>query len=240
MNNFKKKLRSDKGASITFGLLLFLVCAVVSSVVLVSATTAAGRMKGIAETDQRYYSVTSASELMKDLIDGESASVVKVTSTTEGKSGTYVFDKPAYEVGDSDFGSGSTASPVRSGAGVKPEFRSITQAAAYLYSSKDLNEDTEGSVSIGTYKLASGLGDENNPDPLEVHVKANVLSDGSIECWVESRESEGGNRFKQRMLFSGTVTKPDHTSVTIDEANVKVDETKTITLTWTLTSVTAM
>lgn len=62
------KLRSQAGASITFALLLFLVCAVLSSVILVAATVAAGRMAGIAETDQNYYAVTSAAELIKDMV----------------------------------------------------------------------------------------------------------------------------------------------------------------------------
>ena len=41
MNGIGQKLRSDRGASITFALLLFLVCAVVSSVVIVAGTAAA-------------------------------------------------------------------------------------------------------------------------------------------------------------------------------------------------------
>lgn len=73
------KLRSKAGASITFALLLFLICAVLSSVILVSATAASGRMAGIAESDQRYYAVTSAAELLKELIDGKSVKIEKVT-----------------------------------------------------------------------------------------------------------------------------------------------------------------
>lgn len=64
MLNLKTKLRSEKGASITFALLLFLVCAVVSIVVVVAGSAAAGRMSQRAETDQRYYAVTSAVELL--------------------------------------------------------------------------------------------------------------------------------------------------------------------------------
>ena len=68
------KLKSQTGASITFALLLFLVCAALSAIVLVAATTAAGRMSGLAQSDQRYYSVVSAAELMRDLMDGVSVS----------------------------------------------------------------------------------------------------------------------------------------------------------------------
>ncbi len=82
MKKIKRKLRSEKGASITFALLIFLVCAVISSVVLVAATTASGRISREAETDQRYYSVTSAAELLKEMIDGKSATVIKVVTET--------------------------------------------------------------------------------------------------------------------------------------------------------------
>ena len=64
MNAMKNKIKSQMGASITFALLLFLVCAVVSIVVVVAGSAAAGRMSQRAEADQRYYAVTSAVELL--------------------------------------------------------------------------------------------------------------------------------------------------------------------------------
>ena len=81
MQAIKKKLRSQRGASLTFALLIFLVCAVLSSVIIVAATTAVGRMSRLAERDQKYYAVTSAAELMKDLLK-EPVSIVKRTETT--------------------------------------------------------------------------------------------------------------------------------------------------------------
>lgn len=85
-NKILKKLRSQTGASITFALLLFLVCAVLCSVIIVAATASAGRMSGIAEADQRYYAVSSAAELLQKQIDGKTVSIVEVekswTATT--------------------------------------------------------------------------------------------------------------------------------------------------------------
>lgn len=72
MNSLRKKLTSQSGASITYALLLFLVCAVVSSVVLAAGTAASGRMSQSVESDQRYYSVTSAAEYLKKQLDGKS------------------------------------------------------------------------------------------------------------------------------------------------------------------------
>ena len=66
MNAMKNKIKSQRGASITFALLLFLVCSVISIVVVIAGSAAAGRMSQRAETDQRYYAVTSAVELLCD------------------------------------------------------------------------------------------------------------------------------------------------------------------------------
>ena len=68
-----KKLRSREGASLTFALLAFLVCAAVSAVLVAAGMASAGRLSGLAEADQRYYAVTSAAQLFCDAI-GESKS----------------------------------------------------------------------------------------------------------------------------------------------------------------------
>ena len=92
--DMKRKLRSEKGASITFALLLFLVCAMVSSVVIVAATTASGRMSNLAEIDQRYYAVSSAAELLGATLNGKSVKVVEeqtqTTTTAYDASGNVV------------------------------------------------------------------------------------------------------------------------------------------------------
>ena len=51
-----RKLKSENGASLSFALLLFLVCAVVGSVILTSGTAASGRLSRLRDMDARYYS----------------------------------------------------------------------------------------------------------------------------------------------------------------------------------------
>ena len=75
MNAMKNKIKSQRGASITFALLIFLVCAVVSSAVIVAATTAAGRLSTMEEMDERYYAVTDACELLCKRLDGKTVTV---------------------------------------------------------------------------------------------------------------------------------------------------------------------
>jgi hypothetical protein len=80
-----KKLRSRKGASITFALLAFLVCAVISAVLLASASAAAGRVSGLAESDQRYYAVTSAAQLFCDGLQNQEITIERLHETKETK-----------------------------------------------------------------------------------------------------------------------------------------------------------
>ncbi len=84
----KRKLKSQRGASITFALLIFLVCAVIGSVVLGAGTAAAGRISSLPKSDQRYYSVTSAARLFEEQFAGTNVTVTrtrtyKITETTD-------------------------------------------------------------------------------------------------------------------------------------------------------------
>ena len=83
MQAIKKKLGSQRGASITFALLIFLVCAVVGSVVLAAGTAASGRLAELAEYEQRYHAVNSAAELLsKEICSGKTIVECRKTTTT--------------------------------------------------------------------------------------------------------------------------------------------------------------
>ncbi len=79
------KLRSRKGASLTFALLAFLVCAVISAVLLASASAATGRLSNLAETDQRYYAVTSAAQLFCDELEGQQFTIERTHTNYQVK-----------------------------------------------------------------------------------------------------------------------------------------------------------
>ncbi len=85
MRRLTAKLRSRRGASITFALLLFLVCAIVSGVVVVAASTVGGRMSGMRETDQRYYGATIAASKLQEIF--ESTQNAKNESEKDTKKG---------------------------------------------------------------------------------------------------------------------------------------------------------
>lgn len=100
------KLHSRKGASLTFALLAFLVCAVISAVLLASASAAAGRASGLAEMDQRYYAVTSAAQLFCDALDEQSFIIERTRNVpyTQTTTVTSVDGLESTFIGEVDFG----------------------------------------------------------------------------------------------------------------------------------------
>ena len=76
-----RKLHCNRGMSVLFSLLILLVCGVVASVVLAAATSSAGRLSDVADGDRRYYSVTSAAELLHEVLCEESGVTVEQIRT---------------------------------------------------------------------------------------------------------------------------------------------------------------
>ena len=93
MRKAAEKLKSSRGASLMMALLLFLACAVVGSAVLTAGTAASGRMSKIAESDQRYYSVNSAANLLIDLLQDQTVTVRKVESSKSSEAELYYQSK---------------------------------------------------------------------------------------------------------------------------------------------------
>jgi len=144
MNRLKKKIRSQTGASLTFALLLFLVCAVVGSVVLTAGTAAAGRMSKITESDQRFYNVNSAARLLIELIDGKTVTIIETIDKSNNST---------YKYGD--------------GSAVYPNsFDSIVNHAAYNY------VQNAGNVSFSDLTYIITL--EPEDDELKKALKATV------------------------------------------------------------------
>ena len=84
----RRKLASRRGASITFAMLLFLICAVIGVIVLVAGTAAAGRTSRLVEADQRYFAVNSAAQLLREEIEGSGVTVSRKRTIT-GSYGSY-------------------------------------------------------------------------------------------------------------------------------------------------------
>lgn len=66
-----QKIKSRNGATLLIALGFFLLCAVVGSIVLTAGSTSSGRIAGLSEQEQSYYTVTSAAKLVMEEIEGQ-------------------------------------------------------------------------------------------------------------------------------------------------------------------------
>lgn len=83
--NLKKRVISQRGASLSMALFVFLVCAMASAAVLAASSAAAGHYIELGKFDQRYYSVISAADLFRGTAtDKEVTYTVVETRTNTG------------------------------------------------------------------------------------------------------------------------------------------------------------
>ena len=252
MRKATMKIRSRRGASITFALLLFLVCAMASAVAIVSATAAGGRFAQIAETDQRYFAVNSAVELLKDALDGQTVQIkvkeeetVTITRKSTGDERSDPFNK-SQEKTVTDCGKTMTGDTRRTILG------SIAEAR--------YNAKTDPSAKPAKQILTLEAGDTG----VKVFAKREVEDDGTIKIYVKQFQDNGitptvdnfndnpGYALTMVFMLEETVNTDRHveegspynitknaTSGEIE--SYKVDETTTITTTtndkWSLTSI---
>jgi len=67
-----KKLKSQQGTSIFFGLLLFLVASVLSAVILNAAVTTVKTVEADRKTEQNYLTCSSVAKMLQDeIVDTE-------------------------------------------------------------------------------------------------------------------------------------------------------------------------
>lgn len=231
-----KKTSSTRGASITFALLLFLVCAAVGSVVLAAGTAAAGRMSKIAETDQRYYSVTSAAGLLRDVLDGQTVTATRTTTKEEtlDQAGTVVNSETS---GPSDPTSDSE------------DISMILQDAA-LWLMKGEEGPHSRTYSV-TARDASGSAVSGVAD---VVMDESLASDGTLTLTVYNKKKTGdaaASTYKVTLIFLADIhdftdTKtteetPTNVGGTVDSVSyqkvVKTTTVETREVTWHLTSI---
>ena len=134
----KRKLRSESGATLLMALLFFLLCALASSVVLAAGSTASGRIAGLEQDQQAFYTVTSAAQVLQEEINEGGAFTATVVTTTDMGTGISSSTLPAYQY---------------SGLSL------ILEAAADVYDNKTIHTDIltlkQGTVPEGTFDFGT-------------------------------------------------------------------------------------
>ena len=208
MGTIKRKLHSQCGASITYALLLFLVCAVIGSIVLAAGTASAGRFSGLVEADQRYYSVTSAVNLFRELYDGKPYTIVRTKNYDETVTTVYTLvedengnvtvtagspskttSTPSYTFTVSD---GNSKDPFQRFA-TKLVYGDLSNAEAVWGSSfPGISADESGTLEL----RVDGL------DTLSVDVQYTLRKDGAVVLYFTNKD---GDPFKVRMVLTANI-----------------------------------
>lgn len=183
---FRTRRRSERGASITFALLLFLVCAAVGSVVLTAATASSGRMSRLSEMDRRYYCVSSAASLLRDCMDGATVTITETEKAELSRISIYTNGMLTGRVTDPADGTPSTTRvgeaeyEVSSGQLGKL----LTDAAQRLY---ELPEDAE--PTSWSQELSLTFDGDEYPE-LAASITQKLLSDGTMILVVSNAQGE--------------------------------------------------
>lgn len=260
MNALKNKIKSQRGASITFALLLFLVCAVVSSVVIVAATTASGRMSSLPEIDQRYYAVSSAAELLGKALDGQVVTVVK--GQTETIKTTYKADGSKDDDDESDTTEVTLPIKVYSGDLIKDSTLTALESG-YASLPVDLAKELTGdppdpppsdprprSLILSAYGTivsdGSGITNEEALNILSVDILENLYKNGTLEYYVSKKDD--GKEYTLKLTFAADKSEntTEHTQhgspVQVEGSGYTITDTRTIETTtvfkWILNGIT--
>jgi len=214
IRSIQEKLRSRRGASISFALLLFLVCAVVGSVVLTAGTAAAGRVSQLTDQDQRYYAVTSAAGLFRDSLDGQSFTITRTKTTTVEITTVYTLDENGASTVNSGYPSEAETAVVYaatiSGAAVTAPSagNSLLESAALElvfgnlanYQNETAWTHTVGSEASAAWNLTvTPTGYED----LAVAVAGSMAGSGNIELTFQNEE---GDPFRLGLTLEAKVT----------------------------------
>lgn len=236
-----QKIKSETGASLSMALMLFLVCSVVGAAVLTAASTAAGRISQIRETDQRYYSVASAVQLLIDEIDGESITVERRKIVNEFYDIDYTSsgaidltfkhsDPPVYECGFTD----------NEAVG-----KSLLHDAAYsiVWGDKTLSDNTKWenninptvtSVAITAKTAFPGV---TTTGALDVNITATIQTNGNIEFKIDSNGYIGTAVFKASIPAAPSIYEHYSEEYRGGQLVSTTTTTKTSNIRWTLFSV---
>lgn len=250
VNYLHKRLKSERGASLSFALFLALVCAAVCSIVLAAATASSGQFAKLGQFDQRYYSVSSAAGLFQSELDsngqvsypftevssfsreersGEADTQVDLTITKPDNRPSSTNNKLSFLYGITEY-----ALYGQNGAGANP-------AKPFDPTWWDSAVGSKGYQTI-TYSVTPSISGSSN---MNVDVEARLHDDWSVEVVLSSQATDPKDAYSLYLVFAGNLEDSTSTSQSLGDTQVAgsvtndVDTTKTRTLnvTWRLRQV---
>ena len=256
-----KKLRTERGASLMVSLLLFLVCATLGSVVLTAGTAASGRIASMSEMDQRYYSVTSAAELVANELTDKTVTITRISTTVND--GTPVYETQIDFTGVSEqrrlaYLESEGKNVCYNSIGDPQNLDFLTQRAVDLmFGSNRCNTEAAmsysfaGNTATNTESIVSftvrhsGTAEGIDAEKLDVKADCTVKPDGTmlIKLYNVKRDGEEDDGKKYTLLltltpsFDETENTSEQTSYAHEGTTTTLTVTKTSSVKWSVASV---
>lgn len=209
-------------------LLLFLICALLASVVLAASSTVGGRHSQLIESDQSYYGVASAVELFQKELTGTPVAITceldkKVTTTTTYSGGTAHTGTPVEETtGCTVKVDGTTIfTGTTDGSWAKDGLSISEQAAAHaLFGGASFNPAqpvsdgaTATAGTIGEYTVncdvdagTSGIDASKVESALATKAYASMLEDGRLQLRFDSVNGPAATRCSLTLLLDADIS----------------------------------
>lgn len=168
----KGKLRSRQGMSLLLSLLLFLMCAMGGSVALTAGTASSGTVSERAKLDQRYFSVTSAVELLRRNLHEKHVSVSangEMSANATGSAAEFLKDQSLYL---------------------------LRQRGDYEMSAENVERAENAGKWLAKYEVKASLAGAN-ADGLSATLEISRKSPEKLELTVESAIKRGADEEKE-------------------------------------------
>lgn len=190
------KLFSERGASLSMALLLFLACTVSASIAIAAGSAAVGRVSQLEDMERSYYNVSSAASLFWDKLDGSNqVTIAYGFDATESDDSYEIASTPNYTltVDDTEVALDGTTSlkTLFEAAAVDYAFNtvasSLSSPSVTISSSalKDFLSDPEDPTALGS-------GSESSYESFSVETDDERFSDVQVEV---TRETDGSLTF---------------------------------------------
>lgn len=231
-----QKLKSEKGTSIFFGLLLFLVASMVSIVILNGAVTTVKRVESDRKAEQNYLTCSSAAKLLRDEIVNSQVAKVK-TVTEQKKSNNSVASTKTSITWKGTSVSAGTAD------GTTNEFATYFQKYLEDYSKSKDNGAVGTYTKKFTISVPSNLQDQKEKEAfgevtaeltIEEAAKVNETSPSGFDIFVKLMTGTGSDTCQMFLQVSGKAS-PEKIETTETSTGTENGTGKTVTTTTTTT-----
>ena len=238
MKSVRKKLRENRGASMIFALFVLIICVVVAVIVLRAQSASVGRTSEAVHNDRRYYSVSSAADLLKEKIDGQSICLSRTETTVITSVSGYLSTAEG-----SELTSGPDRSSVTTGDSVRFDGKNGPVATRNSILATEAMDLYDG-VASAERSLNITISSSGGEDLSGANVSGTLSSDPEGNLTVLISSGETGRQYRIRMTFTAEIEDGTDTSSvtgtpvvekTSDMAYTEtVTETVTETRNWTI------